>query len=302
MLSKIGPQDEQLLQLRAIITRQAQQLTRLVDDLLDVSRLVAGKMDLRREPVNLEALAKQCLSTIARPERLRERSLTLEAQPAWVEGDPARLEQVLTNLIDNALKYTPPGGRISVTIRPRARKRSSGCATPAWGLRPSSCRASSTCSCRPARSRIAPGRPGAWARAREAARRDAARNRRGRQRRAGPRRGVHRSTAAPGARRGRPPPAASRESKRPARATACADRRGSRGLPSEPPAPSGGERGTTWRKPSTVRPAWPGSRRSGPTSRSSTSAFRKWTAMPSRGPCGRRLPEGYLSRRAHRIR
>jgi PAS domain S-box-containing protein len=117
VLNQIGSPDARLVQLRAIITRQAQQLTRLVDDLLDVSRLVAGKMDLRREPVNLEALAKQCLSTIARPERLRERGLTLEAQPAWVEGDPARLEQVLTNLIDNALKYTPQGGRISVTIR-----------------------------------------------------------------------------------------------------------------------------------------------------------------------------------------
>jgi len=117
VLSKIGPQDEQLLQLRAIISRQAQQLTRLVDDLLDVSRLVAGKMDLRREPVNLEALARQCLSTVTPPERLRERSLTLEALPVWVEGDAARLEQVLTNLIDNALKYTPPGGRVSVTVR-----------------------------------------------------------------------------------------------------------------------------------------------------------------------------------------
>jgi len=117
VLSKIGPQDEQLLQLRAIITRQAQQLTRLVDDLLDVSRLVAGKMDLRREPVNLEALARQCLSTVTPPERLRQRSLTLEAHPVWVEGDAARLEQVLTNLIDNALKYTPPGGRVSVTVR-----------------------------------------------------------------------------------------------------------------------------------------------------------------------------------------
>jgi two-component system CheB/CheR fusion protein len=180
VLNQIGPPDARVVQLRTIITRQAQQLTRLVDDLLDVSRLVAGKMDLQREPVNLEALAKQCLSTIARPERLRERGLTLEAQPAWVEGDPARLEQVLTNLIDNALKYTPQGGRISVTIRSegpeaviRVRDTGVGIAPGALAAHLRRVRAG------PSEAASRRGWPGPWTHPREAARRDAARNRRG---------------------------------------------------------------------------------------------------------------------------
>src|SRR5262249_12283633 len=77
---------------------------------------------LRREPVNLETTVRHCLATLESQGRLREHRLALETLPIWVEGDPDRLEQVATNLIDNALKYTPSGGQIGVPIRAEGRE------------------------------------------------------------------------------------------------------------------------------------------------------------------------------------
>ena len=139
------------------------QLTRLVDDLLDVNRLVAGKMDLGRVPVNLEALAKQCLSTIALPERLRERSLS-QSEPAWVEGDPALLEQVRRTDRQRPQVH-PQGGRIG-DDPVRGPEASSGCATRAGDcaeLLPHS----STCSAGPSEAGSRRGRPGPWTDPRE---------------------------------------------------------------------------------------------------------------------------------------
>ena len=102
---------------RDIIDRQLKQLTRLVDDLLDVSRLTTGKIKLRREYVDLVAVVTQSIET-ARPlieARAHRLAVHMPRQGVlMVDGDPTRLAQVVQNLLVNAAKYTPEGGRIEV--------------------------------------------------------------------------------------------------------------------------------------------------------------------------------------------
>lgn len=102
---------------REVIGRQAWHLSRLVDDLLDLSRIRSGKIALRLERLDLrEAVGRACESHRPAAEGRRQ-SLTvaLPGEPLPVDGDGARLEQVVGNLVQNAVKYTPPGGRIHVT-------------------------------------------------------------------------------------------------------------------------------------------------------------------------------------------
>jgi PAS domain S-box-containing protein len=107
--------DESIRRLTAIISRQTSHLTRLVDDLLDVARVTSGKITLQADPVELHALAGRCLETLAHAGRAQEHRVALHGGPVHVLGDAPRLEQVVNNLVDNALKYTPAGGRVTVT-------------------------------------------------------------------------------------------------------------------------------------------------------------------------------------------
>jgi PAS domain S-box-containing protein len=97
-----------------LLERQVVHLTRLVDDLMDVSRITRGKLDLQKQRVALATIMTQAAEA-TRP-FLEERDHRLEvvqpAAPAPLEADPARLEQVLSNLLNNAAKYTPPGGLV----------------------------------------------------------------------------------------------------------------------------------------------------------------------------------------------
>ena len=100
-----------------IIDRQVRQIIRLVDDLLDISRISRGKIHLRKERVELSSIVKSAVET-AQPlieSRKHELTVTLPPEAIWLEADAARLEQVVGNLLTNAAKYTEPGGRISVT-------------------------------------------------------------------------------------------------------------------------------------------------------------------------------------------
>jgi PAS domain S-box-containing protein len=106
--------DEQTRRLTGIIGRQATHLTRLVDDLLDVARLTSGKIDLRLGTPDLRELAAQCLDSFTEAGRTVAHRIVVEGDAVWVKGDPARLEQVISNLLDNALKYTPAGGEVRV--------------------------------------------------------------------------------------------------------------------------------------------------------------------------------------------
>ena len=102
----------------SIVERQASHLARLLDDLLDVSRITHGTIELRREPVVLEGAIRDALETIRPQFEAREHSISLALSPTRirVDADPTRLEQILDNVLSNAAKYTSPKGRISVNV------------------------------------------------------------------------------------------------------------------------------------------------------------------------------------------
>ena len=103
---------------RQVIERQALYLSRLVDDLLDVSRFTTGKVVLQRRPLDINAVVTSSGQAVAELVKTRSQSLSLvpSARPIVVDGDAVRLEQILTNLLTNAAKYTPIGGKIVVTV------------------------------------------------------------------------------------------------------------------------------------------------------------------------------------------
>ncbi len=103
---------------RDVIERQVKHLTRLVDDLLDVSRISSGKIQLRMEALDLSAVVAGAVET-SRPlidERKHELTIDLSATPLRVSGDLVRLTQVVANLLNNAAKFQDPGGRIAVSL------------------------------------------------------------------------------------------------------------------------------------------------------------------------------------------
>jgi len=106
----------------AIIERQARTLARLLDDLLDVSRITRGRIELRCETVSLAEAVTSALEA-TRPlveERRLAVSVALPASPVYVEADRTRLEQIVVNILGNAAKYTPAEGRVSVAVSEEA--------------------------------------------------------------------------------------------------------------------------------------------------------------------------------------
>lgn len=107
-----------LAQAREVIQRQSLHMTRLLDDLLDLSRITRNAITLRREVLDLRTLAQHAAESVrASMEAQRLRFvLSLPPQAVWVDGDATRLQQVLGNLLDNALKYTPAGGEVQLRL------------------------------------------------------------------------------------------------------------------------------------------------------------------------------------------
>ena len=106
-------------QARNIIERQMKHMQRLVDDLLEVSRITTGRVQLRRERVVVSRIV-ECAVETARPlieERRHELTVSIPPEPIWLNADVSRMEQVLVNLLTNAAKYTSEGGRIWVTVQ-----------------------------------------------------------------------------------------------------------------------------------------------------------------------------------------
>ena len=113
-----GPDEPELRWARDIIDRQVQHMTRLVDDLLDLGRIGQGKLELRLEQHTLQDLVDLVVENNRSAIDAREHRLAIEmeTEPLAVQADPARLNQVLSNLLTNAAKFTPPGGRIAISV------------------------------------------------------------------------------------------------------------------------------------------------------------------------------------------
>ena len=119
LLRRIGRSDPDYQQRCEMLGRQVQQMARLVDDLLDASRITQGKITLREEPLEFMAIVARAIETTrsvinARGHRL---SVVMPEEPIRIHGDLTRLVQVFSNLLNNAAKYTPPGGQIYVTAK-----------------------------------------------------------------------------------------------------------------------------------------------------------------------------------------
>ena len=109
-------QEQHRTHAREVISRQVQHLSRVVDDLLDLSRVMTGKIILDFKPADLAQVAGNCLAAMRAAGRVGEHETKVELQSTWVKGDPTRLEQITGNLLSNAFKYTPPEGRVEIEV------------------------------------------------------------------------------------------------------------------------------------------------------------------------------------------
>jgi PAS domain S-box-containing protein len=117
---QVKTDDPILQQAGDIIERQVGHMVRMVDDLLDISRITKGKLRLNKERVELRVIVNRAAEA-ARPFidcRKHEFSMSLPTEPIWVEADPTRLEQVIVNLLNNAAKYTDANGLIRLSVKP----------------------------------------------------------------------------------------------------------------------------------------------------------------------------------------
>jgi PAS domain S-box-containing protein len=117
ILDAVSVDDARAVRSRGVIARQLHHLTQLVDDLLDVARLTSGKIVLTYQPLNLAHLVRETVDAMGADRRAADRILKLAAEDVWVEGDETRLRQIASNLVSNAVKYTPPGGTIVVEVQ-----------------------------------------------------------------------------------------------------------------------------------------------------------------------------------------
>lgn len=113
--------EQQRIRLEGVIRRQAEHLSRMVDDLLDLSRITHGKIELRKETIELGPVLRQAVEAV-RPlivARAHHLSVEMPDEPLRLRADPTRVEQILTNLLNNAAKYTDPGGTLTLTAAAR---------------------------------------------------------------------------------------------------------------------------------------------------------------------------------------
>ncbi len=116
VLDAVSERDDVGLRARQVIDRQLRNLAQLADDLLDVARLTMGRITLACAVVNLAESVGHCLGTFTGAGRTEGYAIDVRTEETWIDADPIRLEQILMNLIGNALKYTPAGGRIAIRV------------------------------------------------------------------------------------------------------------------------------------------------------------------------------------------
>jgi signal transduction histidine kinase/ActR/RegA family two-component response regulator len=115
----LGIEDPVLHQSATIIERQVGQLTRIVDELLEVSRITTGRIQLHRERIALAVVVENAVATVQSllDQRKHKLTVSLPTQGIWLHADAARLEQVVVNLLTNAAKYTDSGGHVWLTVQ-----------------------------------------------------------------------------------------------------------------------------------------------------------------------------------------
>jgi signal transduction histidine kinase len=119
ILKRVAPDSEQATRAQAVIERQTRHMIRLIDDLLDITRISQGKIRVQNETQDLLDVVRNCLddqSSMLDQNDL-QLALDLPARPVRVRGDYTRLSQVLGNLLSNAIKFTNPGGTVTVSLR-----------------------------------------------------------------------------------------------------------------------------------------------------------------------------------------
>jgi len=116
ILDSAGRPGDQLARTRQLITRQLRHLTSVMDDLLDIARVTTGRIALSRQPVDLSATVDRCLAALADTGRLARHTWKQTLEPVWIDGDATRIDQIIMNLMTNAIRFTPPGGSITVTL------------------------------------------------------------------------------------------------------------------------------------------------------------------------------------------
>jgi signal transduction histidine kinase len=120
-LLRLGNPEPAIAELLDTIDTETHRLLRFVDDLLDVARIGRGLIEVRREPIDLASVIREATRAVEPFIETRQHTLSLRlpAAPVYVKGDSGRLNQVITNLLENAAKYTEPGGQITLTLEQR---------------------------------------------------------------------------------------------------------------------------------------------------------------------------------------
>ncbi|HSW26394.1 MAG TPA: ATP-binding protein, partial [Burkholderiaceae bacterium] len=116
VLDRVPAQSDVAVNARSIAARQTRHLAHMMNDLLDVGRVISGNVLLVRRPIDLAVVAQRVVSTLEVTGEASRHVLRLDLTPVWIDGDATRIEQVLSNLVINAIKYTPDGSHVDVRV------------------------------------------------------------------------------------------------------------------------------------------------------------------------------------------
>jgi signal transduction histidine kinase/CheY-like chemotaxis protein len=117
LLEKL-PLPGQAASAQKVVARQSAHLGKILDDLLDVGGAISGKVALRRQRIELATMVRAAVAHFEAPQPAAGPRLTVDAEAAWVDADPGRIEQIVVNLVGNAMKFTAEGGEVRVRVRP----------------------------------------------------------------------------------------------------------------------------------------------------------------------------------------
>jgi PAS domain S-box-containing protein len=139
VLKVVPPSSADAVKARGVVERQTKHMTRLVSDLLDINRVTLGKLSLQRERFNAAEALFAVIDVWRATGRLESHMVSPSLEPVWVEGDRVRIEQIASNLLDNAIKFTPAGKKITVSLRREDREAVLRVADEGIGVAPEEC-------------------------------------------------------------------------------------------------------------------------------------------------------------------